>query len=188
MDLTQTNPTDEALRRLIEQPCYAGQVLIVTARMLEMDPTEPMTNRAGGMAMTIAADAVLKQLPDAVRDDSLDRAAGVVSVLGEPTGITRGEYALRLRAAAKELDSGRRRRPTAEADVQARRMLGEMADRLEAHRAGQVITALGRRALIQATTMDPAIAPALRRLVPVIVWPVTRREFATQLRQIAEAM
>jgi hypothetical protein len=100
MDLTQPTPTDVALRRLIEQPSYGAQVLIVMARMLEMDPAEPMTGRAGAMAMNIATDAVLTPLPHVVRADSIDRAR---RVLPDLSGITRGEAALRLRAAAKEL-------------------------------------------------------------------------------------
>jgi hypothetical protein len=100
MERTQPSLTDEALRRLIEQPSYDAQVLIVTARMLEMDPTEPMTQRAGGMAMTIAIDTVLKPLPKAAADDSVARAT---RALPDLTGITRGEAALRLRKAAKDL-------------------------------------------------------------------------------------
>ncbi|MDT7847226.1 hypothetical protein [Streptomyces justiciae] len=91
---------DEALQRLIDQPSYGAQVLVVTARMLEMDPEQPMDNRAGGMAMTIAIDAVLKPLPQVVRDDSIARAT---RALPDLTGITRGEAALRLRAAAEAL-------------------------------------------------------------------------------------
>ena len=100
MERTHPTPTDEALQRLIEQPSYGAQILIVTARMLEMDPTEPISNRASGMAMTIAIDTVLKTLPQVVRDDSIDRAT---RVLPDLTGITRGEAALRLRAAAEVL-------------------------------------------------------------------------------------
>lgn len=100
MDLTQPTPTDEALRRLIEQPSYGAQVLIVTARMLEMDPDQPMDQRAGGMAMTIAIDTVLKPLPRAVADDSIARAT---RALPDLTSITRGEAALRLRTAAEVL-------------------------------------------------------------------------------------
>ncbi len=100
-DLTQPPDIDEALRRLIEQPSYGAQVLIVTARMLERDPAEPMTRRAGGLAMTIAIDAVLKPLPQVVIDDSVARAT---RALPDLTGdITRGEAALRLRDAAKAL-------------------------------------------------------------------------------------
>jgi hypothetical protein len=100
MERTHPDPTDEALRRLIEQPSYAAQVLIVTARMLEMDPAEPMTGRAGAMAMNIATDTVLTPLPQVVRADSITRAR---RVLPDLSAITRGEAALRLRAAAKEL-------------------------------------------------------------------------------------
>ncbi|MCF2130147.1 hypothetical protein L1I79_27495 [Strepomyces sp. STD 3.1] len=100
-DLTQPPDIDEALRRLIEQPSYAAQVLLVTARMLEMDAAEPMSDRAAGMAMTIAIDAVLKPLPQAVSDDSVARATRALPVLTD--GITRGEAALRLRAAARDL-------------------------------------------------------------------------------------
>lgn len=100
MERTQPDPRDEALRRLIDEPSYAAQVLKTTARLLEMDPTVPMTDAALGRATNIAADTVLQKLPDVIRRDSLDRAAAAVPDL---TGITRGEAALRLRAAAKEL-------------------------------------------------------------------------------------
>lgn len=100
MERTQPDPRDEALRRLIDEPSYAARVLTTTARLLEMDPTVPMTNVAGGLAMNIAADTVLQSLPDVVRRDNLDRAADAVPDLA---GVTRGEAALRLRAAAKAL-------------------------------------------------------------------------------------
>jgi len=100
MDLTQPTPTDEALRRLIEQPSYAAQVLIVTARILETDPGEPMTGQAGATATSIAVDTVLKPLPQAVREDSAVRARRVMPDL---SGITRGEAAVRLRSAAEAL-------------------------------------------------------------------------------------
>ena len=100
MERTHPDSTDEALRRLIEQPSYAAQVLIVAARMLTMDPDAPMTGRAGGMAMEIATDTVLATLPEAVREDSIGRAR---RVLPDLSGITRGEAALRLRAVAQEL-------------------------------------------------------------------------------------
>jgi len=69
-----------------------------------------------------------------------------------------------------------------------RRMLGQMADRLEANRPDQPITTIGRHALIQATTMDPALTPTLRRHVPDITGSVVRRTYAARLRQIAEGM
>lgn len=100
MERTHTSPEDVALQRLIEQPSYGAQVLVVTARMLEMDAAEPMTRLAYERALDIAADAVVGQLPEAVSEDTLDR---VYRVRPPIHAVTRGEYALRLRAAAKEL-------------------------------------------------------------------------------------
>lgn len=65
-------------------------------------------------------------------------------------------------------------------------MVGEMADRLEAKRPDEPMTAVGRIALIQATTMDPILAPALRALCPEITAPIIRRDYAAQLRQAAK--
>ncbi|MFJ4322226.1 hypothetical protein ACIP3A_03770 [Streptomyces tricolor] len=79
------------------------------------------------------------------------------------------------------------RPPTTKAAL-VRTMLGEMADRLEANRPDEPITAIGRLALIQATTMDPVLAPALREAAPEIpeaTGSVVRREYAAQLREIA---
>lgn len=67
-------------------------------------------------------------------------------------------------------------------------MLTEIADRLEENRPLQPITAIGRLALLQATTMDPCLAPALRAAAPEIPEDpgfVVRREYAAQLREIA---
>lgn len=69
-----------------------------------------------------------------------------------------------------------------------RRMLAEMAGRLETNRPGQPITTIGRHALIQATTMDPALTPALLAQVPEITGQVVRRAYAVQLREIAARM
>jgi hypothetical protein len=69
-----------------------------------------------------------------------------------------------------------------------RRMFAEMAGRLETKRPAEPITAIGRLALIQATTMDPVLSGALRARVPEITGQVVRREYAVQLREIAEAM
>ncbi|MEU6661237.1 hypothetical protein [Streptomyces sp. NPDC046821] len=93
-------PIDEALERLLTEPSYAAQTLIVTARLLEMDAAEPLTPLARKHALTIASDAILAKLPDVVRRDSIDRALVAMPDLDT---ITRGEYALRLRDAAKSL-------------------------------------------------------------------------------------
>ncbi|MFI1723907.1 hypothetical protein [Streptomyces sp. NPDC020489] len=67
-----------------------------------------------------------------------------------------------------------------------RQMLSEMADRLEARRPGAPLTSVGRLALIQATTMDPALSSALRGRCPEVATPVVRRAYAARLREIAE--
>jgi len=100
MERTQPTPTDEAIRRLLEQPSYAAQALVVTARMLEMDAGQPMTGRSRERAIDIAADVIMSTLPDGVARDSMARLYRVLPPLAD---ITRGEYALRLRSAAKAL-------------------------------------------------------------------------------------
>lgn len=65
------------------------------------------------------------------------------------------------------------------------RMLHEMADRLEASRPDRILTAVGRIASIQVTTMSPPLARALRAKAPEITAPITRRAYATLLREIA---
>jgi len=67
-------------------------------------------------------------------------------------------------------------------------MLAEMARRCETNRPDEPITSIGRHALIQATTMDPALTRALRTRVPEITGQVVRRVYAAQLREIAEAL
>ncbi|MFZ4206792.1 hypothetical protein ACOZE4_18340 [Streptomyces griseoincarnatus] len=98
-DLTQPPDIDVALRVLLEQPSYGAQVLIVTARMLEMDATQPLTGLARERALDIAADTILRTLPEVVARDSMARAYRAMPPLAD---ITRGEYALRLRAAARD--------------------------------------------------------------------------------------
>lgn len=188
-DPTQPPDTGEALRTLVEQPSYAARLLVFTARLLERDPAEPMTNRAGGLAMTMAIDAVLGRLPQAVRDDSVARATGAMPDLSGD--ITRGEAALRLRATAKNLGMSPPRcaRPKAQSTTAiALQLLGEMAGRLETHRPNATITTIGRHALLQATTMDPPVLRALRQHAPEIDVALTRRQYAARLRTAAATL
>ncbi|MFJ6073676.1 hypothetical protein ACIQFU_23015 [Streptomyces sp. NPDC093065] len=188
-DLTQPPDMDEALRKLVEQPSYAARVLVFTAGLLERDPAEPMTDRAGGLAMTMAIDAVLGKLPQAVRDDSVARAT---TAMPDLTGdITRGEAALRLRAASKSpgMSTPRCARPKVQSTTAiVQQLLGEMAGRLETHRPNATITTLGRHALLQATTMDPPVLRALRKHAPEIDVALTRRQYAAQLRTAASTL
>lgn len=84
--------------------------------------------------------------------------------------------------------NARSRRGTAQRNELVRQMLGEMADRLEATRPDEPITAVGRLALIQATTMDPVLTPALRELVPEITGEIVRRDYGARLREIADGI
>jgi hypothetical protein len=70
---------------------------------------------------------------------------------------------------------------------QVRNLLRDMAHRLETNRPEAVFTAVGRIAIIQATTMSPPLARALRAKAPEIPAPTTRAAYARLLREIAGA-
>ncbi|WP_406365246.1 hypothetical protein [Streptomyces sp. NBC_00645] len=70
-----------------------------------------------------------------------------------------------------------------EADV--RSLLRDIARRLETNRPDAVFTAVGRITIIQATTMSPPLARALRAKAPEILASTTRAAYARQLREIA---
>ncbi|WP_406365242.1 hypothetical protein [Streptomyces sp. NBC_00645] len=98
-DLTQPDRIDVALRQLIERPPYAAQILAHLVGLLEMHPTEQLTALAREQAIDVAAGEILHELPQVVCAQSL---SDVYRALPDtPTEITRGEYALRLRAAAR---------------------------------------------------------------------------------------
>ncbi|MFF8485186.1 hypothetical protein [Streptomyces antibioticus] len=75
-------------------------------------------------------------------------------------------------------------RGQAHVEAQVRTMLGKIAARLEHNRPDQPLTATARLAVLQATTMDPVLARALRITAPEITGPVTRAAYAARLRQI----
>lgn len=99
-DLTQPDPVDVGLLVLLTEPSYAAQTLTATARLLGMDPTHPMTGTCRERAIDVASDAVLRHLPDTVCQDSLSRLYRALPCMRD---TTRGQYALRLLTAAKEL-------------------------------------------------------------------------------------
>lgn len=97
-DLTQPDPVDVGLRVLLDQPSYAAQVLITLARVLELDARQEMTGLVRERAVDIAADTILRTLPDVVARESRARAYAVMPAL--TLDATRGQYALLVRAAA----------------------------------------------------------------------------------------
>ncbi len=96
-DLTQPDAVDVGLRILLDQPSYAAQVLITLARVLEFDHSHEMT----GLVRERAADTILRTLPDVVARDSLARAYNAMPAL--TLDATRGQYALLVRTAARDL-------------------------------------------------------------------------------------
>lgn len=97
---TQPDHVDTALRVLLDQPSYAAQTALTMAAVLDLDATKPMTYLLCAKVTSTAADAVLGQCPAVVRDESLDRLNAALPPIGD---VTRSEYALLLRAAAREL-------------------------------------------------------------------------------------
>ncbi|MEU9661896.1 hypothetical protein [Streptomyces chartreusis] len=91
-------------------------------------------------------------------------------------------------------------RGNASVNAQVKEMLTGIAERLETRRPDEPLTATGRLAMIQATTMDPVLFRALDDRVPrvdeesdeegdkAVHEPVLRKDFAVQVREIAEAM
>lgn len=98
MERTQPDPVDEGLSTLLTEPSYAAQILRVTAALLDMDPTAPLTDWTVDNALRTGADAIVSRLPAVVAADSSRRAR---QALPPSAGITCGEYALLLRDAAK---------------------------------------------------------------------------------------
>ncbi|WAL93970.1 hypothetical protein [Streptomyces sp. Je 1-369] len=94
------DPVDVALRVLLEQPTYAAQTALAAAELLDADATAPMTYLHCEHVIDTAAQTVLGHLPDVVSRESLDR---LYAALPSIDGVTRGEYALRFRAAARGL-------------------------------------------------------------------------------------
>jgi len=82
--------------------------------------------------------------------------------------------------------AGRYGRQHAQTAELVRQMLLEIAERLETRRPDVPLTAVGRIALIQATTMAPPLASALRAKAPEITGPITRRAYAAKLREAAQ--
>ncbi|MFM9542299.1 hypothetical protein [Streptomyces turgidiscabies] len=100
-DLTQPDAVDVGLRILLDQPSYAAQVLITLARVLELHPAHEMTGLVRERAVDIAADTILRTLPDVVARDSLARAYSAMPAL--TLDASRGQYALLVRTAARSL-------------------------------------------------------------------------------------
>lgn len=96
----QINP-GEVLATVLAEPSYAAQILIVAARVLSHgDSVGPVDAWNLHDALTTAEAAIVGTLPEAVQHDASARARAALPPL---TRISRGEYAIQLSAAAKDL-------------------------------------------------------------------------------------
>ncbi|WP_314411396.1 hypothetical protein [Streptomyces sp. DSM 40484] len=59
----------------------------------------------------------------------------------------------------------------------------QVAGRLTTHRPDMDLTPTARLAVVQATTMSPPLAAALRARLPEITTPITRAAYAARLLQ-----
>ena len=89
---------DKALRRALAEPTLAEQVLIVTARVLRMQPTSRLTPLSLTAALHTGQHAVLATVPAIAAEDARRLIGDALpqSVIGD----TNGEYALRLQRQA----------------------------------------------------------------------------------------
>ncbi|MFF1957988.1 hypothetical protein ACFVWX_13480 [Streptomyces sp. NPDC058220] len=86
------------------QPSYAAQLLTALADRLDNSrPTATLTHRILALALALATASTLGALPAAVQGNAATRALAALPQLAPSEWTTCGEYALRLRAAAKEL-------------------------------------------------------------------------------------
>lgn len=97
---TAPTPSAPLPASLAEGPSYTA-VLLVTARILDMDPATELYPVTITFSVDTACDSVLCTLPPIVAEAV---RASVADVLPEArTGETRGEYAIRLRKNAESV-------------------------------------------------------------------------------------
>jgi hypothetical protein len=100
LDLTHPPIQLAALPAAVTDPPYAVQILTVTAWALELAPTTTTTQASLDDALRTAAAGIVGHLPAVVAESATLRAR---ARLLPYTDITHAEYALRLRATAKEM-------------------------------------------------------------------------------------
>lgn len=104
MERTDHLDFDALLARLLTEPTYAARLLIETAEELEQSgPFFVVTPDIFDEAAATAAAIVLHGLPDVVAAESAHIAAAALPAVRAWERETGGEYALRLRAVAREL-------------------------------------------------------------------------------------
>ncbi|MEU2111842.1 hypothetical protein [Streptomyces sp. NPDC019507] len=101
---TEPVDMDALLARILTEPTRAARLLTETAARLEADHPFLVLPRVelNRIARDVARD-VLAGLPPVVVDEANQRARAVCPQLRDHEGETKGEYALRLRDAARGL-------------------------------------------------------------------------------------
>lgn len=207
MERTQTLDPGEVLAHVLSKPPLAAQYLSEVAYQLNRTPHAPLTLDRWTLATANGIYRFLREHPLAVVGDVVANAVRVLPPLTD--GDTCTTYARLLLEAADRrppITQPSDQQPTAAVPtcptcartfedctctghaLLVRRMLAAMARRCETNRPDEPITAIGRHALIQATTMDPVLTRALRTRAPEITGQVIRRDYAAQLRTIAGAL
>ncbi|WP_329032235.1 hypothetical protein OIE71_04640 [Streptomyces sp. NBC_01725] len=96
-----TPDMDEALRRALALPSLASQVLTAAAdHLADRRPTDELTVAGWGRALALADARVLSRYPQIVAQHAGRRALRALTPDMWDSARTRGEWALRLRAAA----------------------------------------------------------------------------------------
>lgn len=96
---TEPFDTDALLHRILNEPSTAAHILTTTADALDRDSFLVLNTLCLDYAATIGIQAATSHLPDIVASEALAAATRALPQ-GRP-GETCGEYALRLRAAAR---------------------------------------------------------------------------------------
>jgi hypothetical protein len=99
-NLTHRPPRLAVPPNTLAEPSYAAQILTITAWVLELVAVEPLTQAALDDALRTAAAGIVGHLPAVVAESASLRARATLTPIAD---ITHGEYALRLRAAAREM-------------------------------------------------------------------------------------
>ncbi|WP_031511547.1 hypothetical protein [Streptomyces megasporus] len=100
--LASDTTTSEAMRRVLNRPSLASQLMTEIAHQLMDDkPSQELTPRCWGDALTRAHDRALKKAPPTIAHRVFHRVLEELPALR--LGETGGEYSLRLRDAAKGL-------------------------------------------------------------------------------------
>ncbi|MFD3574752.1 hypothetical protein [Streptomyces sp. NPDC058644] len=101
-DLIDRRQADEALHQALTRPTLAEQLLLAVAGHLAGHaPTERLTGIDWSRALCASTISTMHGVPEAAANCAAANA--VLSLPPIDDGITRGEYALRLRAVAKGL-------------------------------------------------------------------------------------